>query len=113
MLSIVERQRHALSLAAAEGVVLSHRHHQPIQMPQRENYQSRVPIQTNIQRDWTTNKIKKLPARPKKFSPEEAAQIRAAYDTGVVSMRDLAQEWNCGPRCINQVVRRWGAYKNL
>ena len=48
---------------------------------------------------------------PKKFTPEQVMQIRAVYGSGVYSYRQLANQWNCSLRCMNQVIKGEGAYK--
>lgn len=106
LLSIAERQRLAVRLASQEGAVLNHRHFLQIDemitgCKQRKD-----------NRVWCVkNHKKKLPAPPRKFSVEQAAAIRSHYDRGGVSYRDLARVYECGLRCINQVIKRWGAYK--
>lgn len=104
--SICQKQKLAINLALAEGATLSRRHSLAVERmvspPQKHgNYQLR-----------SAEFPKRKPAPPRRFSAEEAFAIRSAYVAGGVSYRQLAKQWNCGLRCINQVVRGWGAYKD-
>lgn len=101
MLSIIERQKQAASLALQEGSILSRRHYILTGMILSDAKKA-PPLLFNKKRQ---------PAISRKFSAEQAAAIRATYEAGDRSYRQLARDWNCGLRCINQVVRRWGAYK--
>ena len=77
--------------------------------------QSREYFRTDTVNKRTTPINRKPPIPPpRKFSVEQAGLIRSQYNSsnGKFSYRDLAREWNCCIRCINHVVRRWGAYKN-
>lgn len=104
-LSITQKQKLAFKIALAEGCTYSRRHSlavermvsPPQKTPHIELRSAEFP--------------KRKPAPPRKFSAEEAFAIRSAYAAGGISYRQLARKWNCGLRCINQVVRGWGAYK--
>lgn len=103
LLSIVEKQRQAALLAFQEGAILSHRHF-------LSACYSRAPFKGVSALDNAPRK-KRSPAIPRKFSAEEAAQIRQDY-LETRSYRQLAKKYNCGLRCVNQIIQRWGAYKS-
>lgn len=105
-ISICQKQRLAINLALAEGTVLCRRHSLAVErmVSPLERTSGRTQLRSSEFR-------RKKPAPPRRFSAEEAFAIRSAYAAGGISIRQLAKIWNCGPRCINQVIRQWGAYK--
>lgn len=105
LVSIVERQRLAIRLAFAESTILSHRH---FSIADRQlNWFPRK--NTQATRNKCVKKQGYVP--PRKFSVEEAATIRTCYEAGGISYRELAIAHHTCKRCINHVVRRWGAYR--
>lgn len=104
--SITQKQKLAFNLALTEGAVLSRRHALAVE-------RMFVPLERTGGRTQlrSTEFRRKKPAPPRRFSAEEAFAIRSCYLAGGISYRQLARKYNCGLRCINQVVKGWGAYK--
>lgn len=104
-LSIHQKQKLAFRLALAEGCTYSRRHCLAVER------MVSVP-QSHLHHQLRSAEFpKRKPAPPRRFSAEEVFAIRSAYAAGGISYRQLARRWNCGLRCINQVIRGWGAYK--
>lgn len=46
----------------------------------------------------------------RRFTPEEAAAIRADYAAGVWSIAGLCKKWDCSDKTIGRVIHRQGCY---
>lgn len=102
--------RIAMQLAQTEGVRLCNRHLMQVDPGFGRYEEPEFGLSKIIPAEFSFER-KNLPSPPRRFSPEQAAAIRAAYKRRDTSYRDLAREWHCSLRCINHVVKGWGAYR--
>lgn len=51
-----------------------------------------------------------MTATDRRFTPQEAAEIRAEYEAGGQTIQQLRERWDCGLHTIRKVLRREGCY---